>query len=225
MYEDYMQNLLGANFSPYMNTYEQNTRQPQYFDQMDNYLYEFNMPYCCYEDDNIMNDRTSELEDCYPEIYKIVYPMVKKACSQNTKPLSRDLVDELTHDIYSHIEAENIVNVNINVDNNNTVQNNRNQSVPHSQQTPNRVVSSPSVKRIEETEKRESRQANNPIMDLVRILLIRELLGRPGNNRPPRPYPPRPFPPRPMPPRPTPPGPFPPRPGMPGNPPPRPMPR
>ena len=225
MYEEYMQNLLGANFSPYMNTYEQNTRNPQYFEQMDNYLYDSNMPYCCYEDDNTMMDRTSELEDCYPEIYKIVYPMVKKACSQNTKPLSRDLVDELAHDIYSHIEAENIVNVNINVDNNNTVQNTRSPSVSHSQQAPNRTVSSPSVKKIEETEKRESRQTNNPIMDLVRILLIRELLGRPGNNRPPRPYPPRPFPPRPMSPRPTPPGPFPPRPGMPGNPPPRPMPR
>ena len=158
MYEDYMQNLLGVNFSPYSNS--------QFYNQMDNCM--------CNQNDNWSMNNDSELEDCYPEIYKIIYPMVEKACRQNTKPINRDLVDELTNDIYSHIEAQNVINLNISVDNNN----------------------------------REDRQSN-PIQDLIRILLIRELLRRRRNNRPPVLFPPRPFPPRP---------------GMPGNPPPRPMP-
>ena len=194
MYEDYMQDFFGANFSPYENTYEQNMRNPQYYDVIDNYDY--------YTRNSMVADKVSELEDCYPEIYKIIYPMVRKACNQITKPLSRDLIDELTEDIYSHLEADNIINLNVNVDSNNSV---------NSQVNSRSSVSGQSVRKVQEPENRESRQRNSTLRDLVRILLLRELIGRPGNIRPPRPVPP----PRPMPPRP-------PRPGYPGNIPPRP---
>ena len=36
-----------------------------------------------------------ELEDCYPEIYRIVYPMVQKVCSQNTMPITRQLINNM----------------------------------------------------------------------------------------------------------------------------------
>ena len=46
-----------------------------------------------------------ELEACYPEIYKVVYPMITNACARNTKPITSSLVDELTDEIYSAIET------------------------------------------------------------------------------------------------------------------------
>lgn len=237
MYEDYMKNLLGGNYSPYQNTYEQMARNTGCCDKIDDY------EQCCYDWDydqcysymdmqnaqfgqmpyNYMQNisyrnMVSDLENLYPEIYKIIYPMIQKVCGQNTKPVDEKLLDEMTNDIYSNIEAENIVNININVDNN-TSQNNRNVELTRTSNT-NKKLDTP-------VENRESRQFNNPIRDLIRILLIRELIGRPGGNRPPRPRPPMPprppFPPRPgFPGNPPPRPPFPPRPGFPGNPPPRP---
>ncbi len=126
------------------------------------------------------NERIAQLEACYPEIYKIVYPMVNKACRNNTKPITSSLIDELTDEIYAAIETDNQINLTINLTN----------EVPS---TENRKV--PNVKE----EKKEKLQANRGedrqfrnrgLQDIIRILLIRELLGRPGRfpeNRPPFP--------------------------------------
>lgn len=169
MFEDYMQNLLGTNFYPYPNTYDVNFRNTGCCNQADNYeQYD-------YSDRNI--------EKLYPDIYKIVYPMVQKACSKVVRPVDEDLIEELTKDVYNNIEAGDIINVNINVDNDNTVNkvNSRTNSSYH-----NKVVESV------ENRLAEDRQIRNTLLsDLIRILLIRELFGRPG-NRPPMPRPPRP---------------------------------
>ena len=118
--------------------------------------------------------RNSELEQCYPEIYKIIYPMVTKACSNNMKPNTPDLVDEMTEEIYNSIEPKNEIRVNINLTNETN--------------TNNRNISTNNMKREVESKKTsENRQfKNNGLKDLIRILLIRDLLG----NRPPRPQPP-----------------------------------
>ncbi len=72
----------------------------------------------------------------------------------------------------------------------------------------------------EKTEKRETRQINKGLRDLIKILLLRELLNRPGQRPPmpgPGPYPPV-RPPMPGPgPRPPVRHPLPPRPPMPGS--------
>lgn len=119
------------------------------------------------------NERDRKLEGCYPEIYKVVYPMVNKACSNNTKAITPDLVDELTEEIYLAIENDNTINININLTNEVQTTENRNVSnhVKH-------------VKKEEEKEtRRENRQFRNKgLQDLIRILLIRELLGRPGGG-------------------------------------------
>ena len=116
MYEDYMQN--------WFNTYDHFSRNNEYYNQMNNcdmcYDYENIMPY------NFMptmerNNITQNLEDLYPEIYKVLYPMVKKVCNHISRPIDENLIEEMTEDIYSHLEAGNIINVNINVDNDNTV--------------------------------------------------------------------------------------------------------
>lgn len=161
----------------------------------------------CYSDSRIMNtsfsqNNAQELEECYPEIYKVVYPMVRKACQNINTPVTKEMVDRMTDELYVMVEGNDEVYLNINLNNNvenvntvNTVtQNNRN-------------TSTKDVK----SENRETRQINRGLRDIIRILLLRELLGRPGfpgfsGNRPPFP----------------PPSPRPPFPGGPGRPPIRP---
>lgn len=184
MYDDYIQNLLGENYSPYQYTYEPMLRNTYYYNQMDDFdQYIYDYPFNCINKSSSRN-LVTDIENLYPEIYKIIYPMIQKACNQNTRPITEDVLDDMTNDIYNNIEAENIINLNIDITNNR----NENKSLSNAKKT------------IQEN--RETRQITNSLRDLVKILLIRELIGRPDFNRPPRPFPPGPFPP--MPPRPRP---------------------
>lgn len=154
-YEEYIRSILGY---------------PNYGNAMFENSYQY-MP------DNFRNtEQNSELEACYPEIYKIVYPMIKKACVSNTRSITPDLVDELTNEIYSSIETDNQINLTINLTN-------------EIQSTENRNASSHMKSESVKENRGEDRQfKNRGLQDLIRILLIRELLGRPGRfleNRPP----------------------------------------
>lgn len=169
-YEEYIRTILGY---------------PRMQDISDNYMIsqeslDFNYPM----------QNNSELENCYPEIYKVIYPMVEKKCRENVEPVTSELVDAMTNEIYMAIEGNEEVQININLNN------------PVS--TENRKVSNTSNKT--EEAKNNSKQQNNikenrqvgqfrnrNLSDLIRILIIRELLGRPGfpGHRPPvRPRPP-----------------------------------
>ncbi len=218
MYDDYMQNLLGENYSPYQFTYEPMTRNTNYFNQIEdcdqyNYDYNYDFPYNCRQPNYYSRNLAMDIENMYPEIYKIIYPMIQKACMQNNRPITEDVLDEMTSDIYNNIEADNIINLNIDIVNNRTEKNSAQQNSSQSTGTSENRSSQVNTKNVTASvQNREYRQMNNPIRDLIRILLIRELIGgRPG-LRPPRPFPPGS-------------GPFypkPPRPPIPGNPPPRP---
>ena len=167
-YEEYMRNIFGYPLD-YRNTYE-----------MDNTMYNGYMQY-----NNTMQNNNEELEDCYPEIYKVVYPMVKKACMTNTKPVTKELIDDMVVEIHSAFEQQSeVTNVNINVGNN--VNNVR------SMDTKNSRIDTKVENKAESKENREKEdRGNNFLMnDLIRILILRELL---NNNRPPAP--PRPMPP------------------------------
>lgn len=97
--------------------------------------------------------RNSELEDCYPEIYKIVYPMVQKRCQNLSQSISKEKIDTIVEELYSNFE--------------------------------NREVT--------KEENRDTRQFNNNnIMDIIKILLLRELIGMHNKPdfRPPFPPPP-----------------------------------
>ena len=68
IYDEYMRSVLG--YQP-MNTYDMN--------------------YGNWEMPNMTamnNIQKQELENCYPDIYRIVYPMIQRACSQNTRPVT-----------------------------------------------------------------------------------------------------------------------------------------
>lgn len=147
LYEEYMRSVLGYNMPDYRNSYN--------FDDMN--FNEFSM---------MQNMSNEEMENCYPDIYRLVYPMVQKACMQNNRPLTRELIDDMTDEIYFSIEDNELT-----------------------QQSRGKDEKSTEVK----MENRQRIVRNRTLNDLIRILILRELLGRPGfPGRPPHPRPPRP---------------------------------
>lgn len=173
-YEEYIRSVLG-----YPSTTNMNQNQM--------YQNEYQNP----SQINMRND----LEDFYPEIYKIIYPMVKKACEGNMGANSREEIERMTDEIYSAIEDNNQINVNINLGNtvSTTNSNTQNRNEIHKEGVQKKSSEKQEVEsRKMETENRRSPRNNN-LRDLIKILLIRELLGRPHNHFPPRPpYNPRP---------------------------------
>ena len=171
-YEEYMRSILGYPMD-YRNTYETCNTYNQNYDMY-------------FTPINYTNTNNQELEECYPEIYKIVYPMITKACMENKEPVTKELVDKMTHEIYTAIEVDNEINININLQNN-----------VKSQNTQSMNVLNRNTKEVKDEPVREDRQrgpGNRTLNDLIRILILRELTGRPGNfpNPRPRPQPPRP---------------------------------
>ena len=152
IYEEYMRSVLGYQPVNYDNTYDMN------YDRLEMY----NMT-------SMNNIQMQELENCYPDIYRIVYPMVQMVCSRNTRPITRELVDSMTDEIYFAVEDKEMLE-------------NRSDK---EEKTPQKTTEDRQIVR------------NQGLNDLIRILILRELLGRPGFpgfpvGRPPRPRPPRP---------------------------------
>lgn len=179
-YDEYIRSILG--YGPSNNS----------IDTM--YTNEY-QPYLSYDRNYMMNvnNQNSELEDCYPEIYKVIYPMIQKACARNTRPVTRTLVDDLTNEIYMSIEGNSDVQININLQND--ISSNR---ADKTNQNNSDVTSNRSDQiQSKNSEDRAPRPINRSLRDIIRILLIRELLGRPGfpGHRPPRPPMRPPFPP------------------------------
>ena len=88
-YEDYMRSILGYPIET-GNTYE---------------MYQY--PMTPFENTQVYfntNRYSDEIVNLYPEIYKIINPMVCKICDSNTKPITRELIDQMTHEIYMNIE-------------------------------------------------------------------------------------------------------------------------
>ncbi|MBO4815862.1 MAG: hypothetical protein J5507_02825 [Clostridia bacterium] len=175
-YEEYMRNVLG--YSPYV---------------QNNYTYSEPEDMYNYEE---MTEEITNIQDVtpfYPEIYKIVYPMVCKVCNINlNRELTKELLEQMTDEIYNNVEPQETTE----------------QRVP----LKNGDVRNPNSKDPEPVLK-ETRQTNFLLRDLIRILLLREWgrptrppfrppMGpggrppmpppRPGNNRPPMAPPPRP---------------------------------
>lgn len=122
----------------------------------------------------------SELEKCYPEIYKIVYPMVTTKCSNVRSSVTTDDIENMTDEIYYALEERNEIQLNINLTNEV-----RTNELSNTSKIANKK---PEVKVTETTEeKRETRQINRGLRDLIKILLIRELLNRPRRPHNPRP--------------------------------------
>lgn len=166
-YEEYMRDVLG-----YPNTYSNANRLPTY-DYYNSYqdMPQMNM----YSNSTINND----LEDLYPDIYKVVHPMVRKVCGKNSKPITKNTVDELVMEVYMHLE----------LDENDSVDANVKVQVRYNELR-NEVNN---LKTKADNETRQHRPTQNRLLqDLIRILVLRELINRPGNILPKPPRPPRP---------------------------------
>lgn len=144
LYEDYMRSVLGYEPMDYRNTYDMN---------YDNFMPVSNMEGFS----DMQNMRNEELERSYPDIYRVVYPMVQKACMQNTRSVTSDLVDSMTNEIYFAIEDNELVGTRTNDE------------------------SSSNDSKSTSTRSEDRQRIRNPrLNDLIRILIIRELLRRPG---------------------------------------------
>lgn len=100
-----------------------------------------------------MEAYSDDLERMYPEVYRVVYPMVCFACDNIRTPVTEEMLDMMTDDIYDRVEADGRINVDISVE----VRNNE---------------------EIQENRQRRPRRRNRFLRDLIRILLLRELLRR-----------------------------------------------
>ena len=123
---------------------------------------------------NTMNTQDMSCEDIeqlYPEVYRVVYPMVCSSCDRiqfHNSPVTDEMVTRMTDDIYDRVEADGRINVEVTVE----------------------VRDSDNSKSSSET--RQRRPRNRFLNDLIRILLLRELFRRrrfPGRF----PFPMRPF--------------------------------
>lgn len=217
-YEDYMRAVLGYpierqnTYSNYSNNYLQanNTNLvTQYMQAENSYTIANNKRYN--ENDSL---------NFYPEIYKIVNPMVCKICENNNEPITKELIQKMTDEVYNNLEeteTTTVVNVNASFNNSsskidsktNKIENNiQNRNVKNTQNMQNTKPNSLSTKsdttsKTKDTENigvRETRQLkprNNLLRDLIQILILKKLLEENKlPTRPPKP-PVNPIPPRP----------------------------
>lgn len=93
-YEDYMRNVLGYRTNMnYSNMYMNNQTPYQNM-----YL------------------ATNSLERMYPDTYQIVYPMVVSACNMVNMPITEEMLDRMTDDIYDRAIADSRINIDINIE-------------------------------------------------------------------------------------------------------------
>lgn len=192
-YDDYIRSILGY---PTKNQFEEYNQQPQEYQSYQEYrnpTFNTNI--------NISGNNV-ELENSYPEIYKIVYPMVAKKCeNMRGGNITKDEIENMTDEIYYALESRNETQVNINLTNDvNGVRtaNSSNSSVSTNIAKADNRKTDVKVSQVTGTNS-EKRQINGGLRDLIQILLIRELLNRRRPPfRPPMPNPPGPGPRPPM---------------------------
>ncbi len=188
-YDDYIRSILGY---PARNQFEQYNQMPEYqsYQEYRNPTFNTNI--------NISGNNV-ELENSYPEIYKIVYPMVAKKCENaRSETFSKSDIENMTDEIYYALEEKQEKRININLTNDiNGTKTQNSSAVSTSAKVENKR---PDVKISQKAiGNSEKRQINSGLRDLIQILLIRELLNRPRPPfRPPMPNPPGPGPRPPM---------------------------
>lgn len=175
-YEDYMRTVLGYPVE----------RRQEYIPGEQNYNFETRFT------------NTKELESYYPEIYRILNPIVCEVCNKYKGNCTKENIDKMVNEVYGKINLNNEINIKINLDNridNRTqekeIRKNSNLKA-NTNINYNRVLED-KIKRDTEVENNRQVRINNPFLnDLIRILLLNQILGGGGffPGRPPRPRPP-----------------------------------
>lgn len=132
------------------------------------------------------NTTNEELERFYPDLYKLLYPMVQAACMRNTKPITGETINEMVKDIYSNFNSDDAIMLNINLTNN--VRNNsKTKEALKASNSKSTYKVSVESRNTEQSEEKNLKHNNYVLSDLIRILVIRELLERQKNVFPNRP--------------------------------------
>lgn len=145
-YEEYMQNVLGYNIRP-QNTYQ--------------------MPENIYEMQRGSSYENMDLENLYPDIYRMLQPMIQKVCMRATGVINEEMISSMTDEVYNAMTEETREAKDVKKSSNEV-----------------RTGNSQNVRRVE-----EPRQNNFLLRDLIRILIIKELLRRRPGRPPMRPGP------------------------------------
>ena len=216
VYEDYIRNMIRGSDNPrndYLNcgnnVYNSNLYENEIYGNNEfensfiNPQISSNLPY------TNTNDEIN-LEECYPELYRLLYPMIQKVCMKCTRSVNRDVIDEMVEEVYSNFVGDEGESTQININLSNDVRSSKETSTNNLRSgknelsNSNKSISSNNIKENKSnitsskldrssdkktevrSEDRQSRQRNPILNDLIRILILRELLGRPGGNfRPP----------------------------------------
>lgn len=158
-YEDYMRAVLGYPIE------RQNTYQMNYFEDAQKYF----IPY----------EQTKEVEDFYPEIYKMINPIVCEVCDRNiTDNISLDSVENMVEEIYKRIELNNEIAIKINIDNRSNEKEELESRVNTIKSNCNRTINNELSRKNLEIENRQRRPNNSLLRDLIKILVLNRLLGR-----------------------------------------------
>ena len=167
VYQEYINNMIGVS-----------TPKPVNFENS----FEYNTNY---RNQDVMN-----LEKLYPDLYKLLYPMIQKACMKNTKPLTEAVLEEMTAEIYSNFvskEDGTFLNINLTNEVRSASKPLENKVDKTSAKITSTTSKSEETRNSEKSETRNFRPNNFVLRDLIRILLIRELIGRPQRPNPPPP--------------------------------------
>lgn len=120
------------------------------------------------------------LEKFYPEIYRLLNPMIKHVCMKNVNQLSENTINEMVEEVYSNFVSDpNSVD-----DFNLRHEFKSGKSLETSVTGKSKNSISSTSRRNEAIEKRQIKEENYMLRDLIKILIIRELIAIPGVNRP-----------------------------------------
>lgn len=137
-YDDYMNTILGySNFNANVNYTNRSMSTTPCQDMCSHY-------------DN--------LERLYPEVYKVIYPIIFSVCSHVNLPITEEMLQSMTDNVYDQVEKDGRINIEVYVN----------------------MKSTENDTSVSETTRQPMmpHHRNRFFNDFIRILLLRELLGR-----------------------------------------------
>lgn len=96
---------------------------------------------------------SQDLERMYPDVYRVVYPMIAEARNNITMPITDEMIDRMTDDIYDRVQADGRINMGVDIGNEFS------------------EYDQPIFRNVRQRPRR-----NRFFRDLIRILLLRELI-------------------------------------------------
>lgn len=161
VYQEYIDSI-------YMTNFNQNRTKTTNFENTMNSDYLF---------PNTVNNEY--LEKFYPDIYRLLNPMIKHVCMKNVNQLSEKTINGMVEEVYSNfISDPNSVD---DFNSGHEFRSGKNSETSFTGKAKNSILST--SRRNEAIEKRQTKEENYILRDLIRILIVRELIRIPEATR------------------------------------------